>query len=436
MVGSVPVRGIRYHLQRWRELNTRFEQSIENAGRRFFAYMEEPEEEHAKRLRDRWVRRRLRMVRHTVKPWRFDPESSHPFTREEAELLRPIIRQYFVRFAVTRRIGPRTQAHSKRALKILGFGVVPVAAVYLGFSHLFQFSLTELVAAIFAAGAWVSAAGLVHSMFKARITPRMALFGLVSYVASVFTVAFLESLWQAPRPFGDEDFNLWAVFAAGLALITVAFAMVMVSAVLQVGLHNRVVLPRRSRLVNEMAPSRIAVVHHRVVLAFLVKYRNSHLQTSSRRALVRELRKVRLSMLHRLRHGRGPVGRKSRHPAETEVYHRRSLAFFDQVYRDVLKVTTRQEYEAIIERLRVVILSLAEGNWDLLPDPLPVGRAQRFRRLASRLAAPVVLLAIAVAFPYLPFIELDPTADTAIRVALITSALLTLAPGGESRLRG
>ena len=436
VVSSVPVRGIQFYLQRWRELGTNLDQSVEKAGRRFFAYIEEPEEEHAKRLRDRWVRRRLRMVRLTVEPRRFEPENSYPFTREEAELLRPIIRRYAVRFAATRRVGPRAQANLKRVWKVLVLGVIPVAVVYLGFSRFFGLSLTELAAALLAAGAWTAVVMLVVSMFKAGISPGMALFSLVFYVASAFGVAFLESFWQAPRPFGDDDFNLWLVFATGLVLIIVALGTLVVFVALQVGLRNRVVLPRRSRLVDEMVPSQIAVVNLNRVVEFLVKHRNSHLQLSGRRALVRELRSLRLIMLFRIRHSRSPGGRKSRHRTEIEVYHHRSLAFFDHVYRDILKVTTRQEYEAIIERLRVVILALAEGDWDLLPDPLPIGRAQRFRRFATRLAAPVVLLAIAVAFPYLPFVELDPTADTAIRVALITSALLALVPGGESRLRG
>jgi hypothetical protein len=69
---------------------------------------------------------------------------------------------------------------------------------------------------------------------------------------------------------------------------------------------------------------------------------------------------------------------------------------------------------------------VAEGDWSGLTSNDPPSRVSRLLAFARRLVTPAVLVAAAVALPYLPGVGPAGAATTTVQVGLLVAALLRL----------
>ncbi|MFE7568504.1 hypothetical protein ACFU76_16335 [Streptomyces sp. NPDC057539] len=93
-------------------------------------------------------------------------------------------------------------------------------------------------------------------------------------------------------------------------------------------------------------------------------------------------------------------------------------------------------FDLVAQSLWSGVIALIDDDWDALTAAAePVTALSRLRRTAATLWPPVVLLAAAIALPWIPGVEQAPALVNGLRVTLVVTAVLGLALPRESAAR-
>lgn len=330
----------------------------------------------------------------------------------ERQLLRPVLRQWSVRWAVV------WLSPMRYAVFPLGFAaavtclLAPAAVVAIPATR----DLTG-VGQLLASTTYLSVFGVVSAtvfrLLRITILARLGWLGAGFCVLSTLALAvWMDSPWSATR------YGLVAGLVGALAILAGVQAANL--------LGTYVWFATMHRPLGELQPRTATAARLWFLLHDLAAIGGRWRQPAARRELLWKIGRTGFWLETRLRLAMWMAGHRGHGYEVAARHYRRTASYVQALAWQVMNAGNQAAFEGIRKDLTEVTVAVARGDWERLP---PLGEHSRVSRLVTvgrRLIAPTVLAIAAVSLPYLPGVAEKGPALTSIQVGLFVTAALTL----------
>jgi hypothetical protein len=351
-------------------------------------------------------------------PW-YRNVSNALLTTDGKDALEPIIRQYQVRSA----LGDDFWISLLDLIPMLMFGVlifgIPGLVAHLsGFSSGGESSEAVLGLAVCAHATLSFAIVGVHMMSLGDPSGIKYVLGNLSF-GGVMMVAI---------PFVEIDIIAAARVVSISLLCFIAFYMPF-HAIMELMRHQQEIRLRQ-RFVSTMPPKHVVIAHLWTVGVHLANAYPRCLQVSSKAAVLDEILGHRYLLLLRARISSGPAEFRQFHNASRNSEFQVAADYLTWVGERVVTSGTRNEYAQIVLDIRSQLLKLKQGDELVAPETEADSKSSWFQQIIPKIGSVLVLIAIAIGLPSIPFLALEDNVTTTIRAALVVSAILAIIPMG------
>jgi hypothetical protein len=349
-----------------------------------------------------------------MRQW-FDKVAPSILTPSAEKSIKLVVRQYTVRVAVT-----QNNARS-RTLEIIG-AIFFFALIF--FSPL-AIALTVPVYTtlsgweIFAATIWhFTLAMLTGNMLEIRpynpYPMRFAIFmsAWTAMVAYIFTVPFIE--------------NFSLIFQVGVLATIAIWALALASVPVTFACYLWINMPIRLRYAWQLPSSSIITYHLWLLLARFSDASSTCLQSSTKKSLLKSISNSQ-SELHRLAQ-RTPSFTVVRRLDRSTTTHRYESAatYVRSLAQRVCDVRDRQEFGELQREFKGILMAVSQGDFTLLPEPVPVPIRVRIGPLVRRLGPVLILVALGVAVPKIPWDFANAETSATLQTIIFAAAVFSL----------
>jgi hypothetical protein len=362
-------------------------------------------------------RRAIRIFRRTLQLWESDSariSSAGYLTDQQREVLRPLARHWWVRYAATRSSGLR---YVDTAV-----GIVACAVCLLAPAGAVAGSAVKALdpgGLLLASLVYLSVFGVLSACYFEWLGDRpLFRLGMLGAGASIVGATIVAVL--VIHPLKALQFGIIAALLA-VAVIAVGHLATTV-------FGSYFWFPMRYRYVATVPPSLATAMLLWQLSGRVEDALGGWRQDKVRRLLLAWIGNTAFRLETRMPRAMWLAGYRGPAYAEALRRYRRAGSFVREQAWRVVDANDRASFERIRNDLVEESVAVARGDWTSLPVAQQRTSGSWMLVLARRLVTPILLAGIALLLPHLPDVRLTGSALTSIQAALLVTAVLSLTP--------